>query len=111
MFYGCYSLKSINISIINTESLQNIEKMFANCTCLASVVLSNFEVVYVQSMDKMFYNCFNLKYVDISSFKSKLKQIFLFNNLPSYGEIVVKTSFYNKIQNQIPENWNKTFKK
>ena len=84
--------------------------MFLNCSSLTSIVLSNFDVVYVKSMNEMFYNCSNLIYVDISSFKSSLNQILLFNSLPSHGEIVVKTNFYNKIENQIPENWNKTFK-
>ena len=108
MFSNCYALKSIDISGFNTKSLNSMKEMFSNCISLTSIVLSNFDVAQVKIMDKMFYNCSNLTYIDISSFKTRLEEIYLFNSLPSYGAIVVKYNFYDKIKNQIPENWNKT---
>lgn len=84
--------------------------MFANCTSLTSIDLSKLDIAYVENIDMMFYDCLNLTYVDISLFKTNLEEIRLFNKLPSHGEIVVKYNFYDKIKDQIPENWNKTIK-
>ena len=110
MFFNCYSLKSIDLSRFSKKKLYNTEDMFYNCSSLTSIVLSNFDVVINNIIiNGMFFNCASLTYVDISTFKTKLEKIYLFSNLPSHGEIVVKYNFYDKIKKQIPDGWNKTF--
>ena len=109
MFTNCYSLKSIDLSRFSTKSLRNTKDMFYNCSSLTSIVLSNFNVEIDDILNRMFFNCSSLTYVDISSFKTKLERIYLFSYLPSHGQIIVRYNFYDKIKNQIPDDWNKTF--
>ena len=82
MFYGCISLKSINLSNFNTGKIKNYSKLF--------------------------YNSNNLNYVDISYFSNNnIISINIFNEkIPSYGKIVLKSDFLNKIENQI-NSWKK----
>ena len=109
MFTNCYSLKSIDLSRFSTKRLRNTKDMFYNCSSLTSIVLSNFNVEIDDILNRMFFNCSSLTYVDISSFKTKLERTYLFSYLPSHGQIIVRYNFYDKIKNQIPDDWNKTF--
>ena len=68
LFCGCSNLIEINFGKINTSSVKNMEGLFAYCTSLTSIDLSNFDTSNVETMEAMFYYCYNLKYLDLSNF-------------------------------------------
>ena len=70
MFYGCSSLKSINLSSFNTYSVTSMREMFYGCTSLESIDLSSFNTYSVTSMKNMFRGCTSLKSIDLSSFNT-----------------------------------------
>jgi len=59
-------------------------------------------------MSKMFYYCSNLENLDISQFSSFNSNEDLFKNLPSNGTIKVNQNFFEKIKEQIPNEWDIT---
>jgi len=61
MFYGCYSLVSINLSSFNTVNVNNMSYMFYDCYSLKSIDLTSFNTTNVNNMNNMFYNCSSLK--------------------------------------------------
>ena len=70
MFYGCTSLKSLDLSHFNTSRVTSMTQMFYNCTSLESVNLSSFNTSRVASFSYMFYGCSSLETLDISNFNS-----------------------------------------
>ena len=70
MFYGCSSLKSINLSSFNSTNVNNMKCMFCKCSSLESINLSSFNTINVKSMECMFYGCSSLKSLDLSSFNT-----------------------------------------
>ena len=54
IFYGCYSLTSLNLSI-NTNNANNMLTMFSNCSSLTFLNLSNFNIKKVKHMSNMFH--------------------------------------------------------
>ena len=57
MFYGCYSLESINLSSFNTNNVTNMICMFSGCSSLKSIDLSLFNTKNVTNMNYMFKGC------------------------------------------------------
>ena len=102
MFYGCKSLRSLDLTNFVTQQVTNMHLMFYNCKSLNSLDLSNFNIKNVINMDYMFYNCNELKYIDISSFIIE-ENIYLFSNLPNYCQIVINTESNGNI-NSIPDS-------
>ena len=70
MFYGCKSLKSIDLSSFDTEQVTNMKRMFYDCSSLESLDLYNFNTDMVDNMEEMFKGCTFLKYVNISNFRT-----------------------------------------
>ena len=57
-------------------------------------------------MEYMFYKCNELSYIDISPFSfDNIKIVSLFNNLPERGHIRIKKGLYERIKEDIPEEW------
>ena len=61
MFWGCFSLNSINLSSFNTSNVTNMSFMFYNCSSLNSINLSSFNISNDTYMSCMFYKCSSLK--------------------------------------------------
>ena len=61
MFYGCSSLKSIDLSSFNTTNVKDMSGMFWGCSSLESIDLSSFNTTNVNDMSCMFYRCSSLK--------------------------------------------------
>ena len=61
MFYGCSSLKSIDLSSFNTTHVKDMGSMFFRCSYLKSIDLSSFNTTNVENMTWMFYECSSLK--------------------------------------------------
>ena len=70
MFYNCPSLKSIDLSLFNTNNVNNMSYMFYKCSSLTSINLSSFITSNVNNMDHMFSDCSSLMSLDLSSFNT-----------------------------------------
>ena len=71
LFYGCYSLISLNISSnFNTSNVKTMESMFRGCESLKYLDISNFETNNVENMGHMFYNCKSLTSLNFSNFET-----------------------------------------
>ena len=71
LFYGLSYLKSIDLSLFNTQNVTNMSYMFCNCNNLNTINFSSFNTQNVTSMNNMFYNCNNLQNIDLSSFNTQ----------------------------------------
>ena len=60
MFYECSSLINVDMSSFNTTNVSTLEGMFWGCTSLTSLNLSSFNTSNVLLMPRMFMNCSNL---------------------------------------------------
>lgn len=70
MFYGCSSLKSLDVSTFNTSSVTDMYTMFYECIGLENLDLSAFDTGNVTTMTAMFYGCTGLKQLNVSSFNT-----------------------------------------
>ena len=62
MFENCSSLKSLDLSRLNSDKVPDMNHMFSSCYELESLTFnSNFDTSKVTNMEYMFYNCHNLK--------------------------------------------------
>ena len=68
MFKDCTSLKSINLFNLDISQLINIEGIFYGCSSLITIDLSNFDTSKVTNMEAMFYGCSSLISIDLSNF-------------------------------------------
>ena len=58
MFYGCESLKEINISNFDTRNVKDMSYMFHKCSSLTTIDISNFNFENVD-VEYMFSYCSN----------------------------------------------------
>lgn len=72
MFHNCSSLVSVDFGGMDTSSVQSMSSMFNGCEALTSLDLSGFDTTEVESMDRMFYYCKSLESLDLSGFKTSL---------------------------------------
>jgi len=70
MFYGCSSLKLLDLSTFNTNNVNNMSSMFNGCSSLKSLDLSTFNTNNVNNMSYMFNECSSLKSLDLSAFNT-----------------------------------------
>ena len=68
MFSGCSSLASLDLSSLDTSQATDMSSMFRGCSSLASLDLSSFDTSKVTDMSSMFHGCSSLKSLDLSSF-------------------------------------------
>ena len=66
MFEGCSSLVSLDLSGLDTSSATNMGYMFSGCSSLVSLELSSFDTSSVTSMGSMFSGCSSLSSLDLS---------------------------------------------
>ena len=71
MFYGCKSLKVLDLSNFNTNKVTNMNYMFYNCSSLKELNINNFNTKNLMEKDKIFGGCSNLN--EIKKIKKKLK--------------------------------------
>ena len=70
MFYGCSSLTSLDVSSFNTENVTSMWSMFQNCSALTSLDVSNFKTDNLEGMAYMFRGCSSLTSLDVSGFNN-----------------------------------------
>ena len=68
MFYNCKSLKSLNLSNIDTSRVTDMNSMFKNCLSLKNLDISSFKTLNVNNMDYLFSGCNSLETLNLSSF-------------------------------------------
>ena len=57
MFYGCSSLKELNLNNFNTNNVTNMRFMFSFCSSLKKLNHNNFKTNNVTDIYRMFYGC------------------------------------------------------
>ena len=73
MFFICISLKSLDLSHLNTSSLIDMSFMFTNCYSLEFLNI-NFDTSLVTSMECLFFNCSSLTSLSLENFDTSLVQ-------------------------------------
>lgn len=68
MFFGCRSLKSLDLQIFNTSKVIDMGSMFEGCESIVSLDLSSFDTSSLISMSRMFGDCKAMKELDLSGF-------------------------------------------
>ena len=68
MFSGCNNLTSLDISSFDTSNVTDMQNMFDGCNSLTSLDLSNFDTSKVTNMSSMFRNCSGFTTLDINNF-------------------------------------------
>ena len=68
LFWGCTSLKSVNLKNFDTSKNTNFGHTFKDCISLTSIDLSSLNASLVTHMDFMFFNCTSLKTLNLSHF-------------------------------------------
>ena len=57
MFYGCSSLKELNLTNFNTNNVTNMSFMFTECSSLKNLHLTNFMTNNVTNISGMLSRC------------------------------------------------------
>ena len=70
MFSDCTSLKTLNLSALDTRNVYNMTAMFSNCKALESINFGAFNTSNVSLMTKMFYGCSKLSSLDLYMFNT-----------------------------------------
>ena len=70
MFYGCSSLKELDLSNFDTSKVKSMSSMLYGCSSLINIDLSNFNTGNVTDMNNMFYGCSSLKKLNLVSFNT-----------------------------------------
>ena len=66
-FYGCSSIKGVDLSAWDTSSVTSMDSLFYLCTSLEEMDLSSFNTSNVTSYYSMFTGCTNLKKLNIDN--------------------------------------------
>ena len=74
MFYGCSSLKELNLNNFNTNNVTNMEHMFSGCSSLKELNLINFNTNNVTNMLYMFTGCLDELKLKIKSQSKNIKE-------------------------------------
>ena len=68
MFYGCSTLKTININDLNTTLVENMEGMLQKCSSLTILDLSSLDTNLTKNANNMFSDDINLAYINLTNF-------------------------------------------
>ena len=100
MFYGCSSLKYLELSNFSTSKVTEMDDMFYDCKNITDLNLSNFNTSNVTNMSTMFYGCSSLKYLDLSSFDTSnvtrmIDMSNMFFGCTKLNKLYLSSSFFN----------------
>ena len=97
MFYGCSSLKTLDISTWSTPKVTTFRNMFYNNTALTTLKISNLSTESATSTYGMFYYCTALTSLDVSKFKtSKVTEMdYMFQRCTSLTELNISSFTIN----------------
>ena len=99
-FYGCYSLKELDLSSFNTENVKNMKGIFFGCNNLAKIKLSNLNTNNVEDISEMFNGCHSLKDIDLTNFNtSKVTNMeSMFSGCKSLKKINLSNFNFKKVE-------------
>ena len=69
MFEGCTNLSIVNTTNLKTSNVVSMKSMFKSCVSLTALDVSKFDTSKVNNMETMFSNCQKIRVLDISNFK------------------------------------------
>ena len=97
MFYGCMGLKSLQISNFNTENVKSMVSLFEWCSALEDVDISNFNTSNVTLMRNMFMGCKSVRSLDLSNFNTAnvISMSYMFNGCGSLTSIYIDENKWN----------------
>ena len=100
MFYGCSSLKSIDLSSFNSSDINNMCFTFCECSSLNSLDLSSFDSSNVKDIQSMFNKCSSLISLNLSSFDTinVNNMSFLFSGCSSLENINISHFITDKVK-------------
>lgn len=89
MFSDCQALTFLELRNFNTGKVTDMRQMFNGCVSLQTLNISTFNTENVTSMNAMFKNCASLTFLDINSFNTgKVTDMaYLFNGCKSIQEL------------------------
>ena len=67
MFYGRSQLQKIDLKMLDTQKVTDMDYMFYNCSGLTGLDLTPLNTSNVKSMEDMFYDCSGLTSLDLTS--------------------------------------------
>ena len=79
MFYGCSSLKELNLNNFNTNNVTDMSDMFCGCSSLKELNLNNFNTNNVTNMWYMFGGCLDELKLKIKSQFNNFKEVAFYN--------------------------------
>ena len=79
LFWGCSSLRTLDLSTFNTSNVTSMWSMFDDCTSLTSLNISTFKTSKVTDMRGMFYGCSSLTTLNLSHFDTS--NVVYFNSM------------------------------
>ncbi|HGF7960172.1 TPA: BspA family leucine-rich repeat surface protein, partial [Enterococcus faecium] len=84
MFYNCNTLTSLNVKGWNTSNVANMAYTFAYLKSLQELDVSTLDTGNVTTMEAMFFGCQSLPNIDVSSFNtSKVTNVkYMFKDMP-----------------------------
>ncbi len=70
LFYGCYNLKSLDLSSFDTSQIRDIGCLFDGCYSLEEIDVSNWDISQVENAGFAFECCSSLTSLDLSSWEA-----------------------------------------
>lgn len=103
MFAGCSNLKSVDLTYMNLQNVEDMDNMFYYCLVLKTVYLKGLNTSNVKNMKSMFELCISLEHLDLSSFNTQnVKNVQkMFYECRSLKAIYASTNFVVNIPNPI----------
>jgi len=89
MFYGCASLNTLNVYNLNTSNVTDMSYMFCGCASLNTLNMHNFNTSNVTDMSDMFSGCTSLKTLNVNNFNTSnvTDMSYMFDNCSSMSKL------------------------
>lgn len=103
MFAGCSKLKSVDLTYMNLQKVEDMDNMFYYCLALKTIYLKGLNTSNVKNMKSMFELCRSLEHLDLSSFNTQNVKNFqkMFFECSSLKAIYASPKFVVNIPNPI----------
>ena len=96
LFYNCKNLKQIDLSIFNTEYVQDMTSILKGCSSLMKIDLSSFNVNKVKNMNNIFSECIlleEIKLFDLNEINDAVYMPKMFFNCSNLKHLYIPTNF------------------
>lgn len=93
LFSGCASLTSVDVSHFHTGNVRDFSFMFSDCTALTALDVSSFDTSKAEDMAGMFSSCWFVEKLDLSGFHTGnvTDMSFMFSNCINLAELNVSS--------------------